>query len=376
MGLFLTPLTLFDLQNVATYNKNLNKCIQMTPQKDYDFTILTTTYNSNIPLKNINILRRYRNQVIICDDGSKNENFLKYLKELSEEGFRVIYNGHKRYMKWEFLKKIVICPSREVALAEGLQEVKTKYVIFLDDDTMPTSDFANAVNMMKYEDYDLASVKTHVLYENNYITKLQGIEYNIAMLGREIRPYLTSGACVIGKTDSMKKIMSHHSMFYNGGDIEIGVIAKRLKMKVTHIDFEVKTEVPNTFYKWFKQRAYWSGGNFRHNIVNFWNYLIIDPIHMLYFTGLIWLALYWKWISNFISAWYILPLVILIYAPITYLANFKIRADLNRNKNYLILYPIYALIQVMLIIPLGLYVYFKQSILYKNFGVIRLRGQK
>lgn len=375
MGLFLTPLTLFDMQNIATYVPKLNRTVYLTQQKEDDFTILTTTFNSNIPLKNINVLNKYKSHVIICDDGSKNPEFVNYLRDLETEGFRVIRNGHKKYMKWEFLKKIIVCPSREVALTEGLEQVKTKYSLFLDDDTIASEDFSQAVNSMKEKNYDLASVKTHVLNENNFIEKLQAIEYNIAMLGREIRPYLTSGACVIGKTDSLKRIMSNHSMFYNGGDIEIGVIAKRLHMNIAHIDFEVKTEVPNTFYKWFKQRAYWCGGNFRHNIINFWNYLIIDPLHMLYFTGLIWILWYFKIFTTLTSVWYLLPLCILAYIPITYFANFKIRKELNKKIAYLPLYPVYALIQVLMIIPLGFYIYLKQAIMYKNMGIIRLRGE-
>ena len=41
------------------------------------------------------------------------------------------------------------------------------------------------------------------------------------MKSRKIYPWLTSGAAMAGKRKSMQKIMKKHSLFFNGGDIEI-----------------------------------------------------------------------------------------------------------------------------------------------------------
>jgi len=374
MGLYISPLTLFDTQNLLTFIPFLNKKIEMNGKKEEDYTILVTTYNSNIPLKNIHFLRQYKEKVIICDDGSRNSYFLEYLKQLEKEGFRVVRNGKKKYMKWEFLKRVISEPSREVALKEGLKKVQTKYTIFLDDDSVPEGDLGYAVNCLEETDADLASVKIFPINQNNLIENLQTIEYAGAMLAREIRPYLTSGACLIGKTTSLRKIMDSHSMFYQGGDIEIGVLAKKLGMKVIHVKFNVFTEVPNTFFRWFKQRCMWASGNFRHTVINFWNYLKFDPLHIFYFTFMIWILLYFKWKTNFAAPLFIF-LVLLIYIPITIISNLKIIKEFKDKKwwFYFLIFPIYALIQVLIIIPTGIFIYLNQALIYKNWGIIKER---
>ena len=84
------------------------------------------------------------------------------------------------------------------------------------------------------------------------------------------------------KGKEIKKLFKKEDYPNNGGDIEIGLLGKKLGLKIIHLNFEVTTEVPNTFKKWFKQRMYWAGGNFRHNIVNSLTYLVQDPFHFAY----------------------------------------------------------------------------------------------
>lgn len=375
MGFFLSPLTVLDMQNLAAYSKRLNKMKKLGEYTHLNYTILTTTYNSKVPLGNIDFLRKYKSNVIICDDGSQKQEFLDYLNELEFEGFKVVRNKHKEFIKWDLLKKVVACPSREVALATGVEQVTTEYVAFLDDDSVPESSIGDAVDVLYENDWDIASTKVLASNREKFIEKLQSIEYEIAMLGREIRPYLTSGACVIAKTDSMKRIMHNHSMFYNGGDIEIGVIAKKMKMKVGHVDFKVYTEVPKTPKAWMKQRMYWASGNFRHCIINAWNYLKFDPIHIIYFAGLIW----GFWLMKWLVMWQhpeAMPIALVAYIPITFIGNWKLRKKLFPMWKWMLIYPLYALFQILVLFPIGFFLYFKQVILYKNWGIIKLRVHK
>ena len=42
----------------------------------------------------------------------------------------------------------------------------------------------------------------------NAAQKLQALEYRMAMLSRHFRPWLTSGACTVAKTESLRRIRS------------------------------------------------------------------------------------------------------------------------------------------------------------------------
>ena len=94
---------------------------------------------------------------------------------------------------------------------------------------------------------DLCSTKCEVSNRTNLVTKLQALEYRMAMLGRHIRPWLTSGACFIGRTDSLRTLYGSHSLWTPGEDIETGVVAKAMKMKVRHCDLVVSTDAPDTW---------------------------------------------------------------------------------------------------------------------------------
>ena len=56
-----------------------------------------------------------------------------------------------------------------------------------------------------------------------------------------------SGACFIGKTESLRSSSTRHSLWTPGEDIETGRIAYALRLKIRHADFVVRTEVPDTW---------------------------------------------------------------------------------------------------------------------------------
>ena len=156
MGIHISPLTAFDTFNLFAFVKKWNKCHNLNGKVNNDYTILCTTYNSSIPLKNIEFLNRYREKVIICDDRSNNQDFLNYLNQLEKEGYRIVRNGEKKFIKWEYLKKILEFPSRELALKKGLEIVETNFTIFLDDDSIPEDDLGKAVAILEEQDADIS----------------------------------------------------------------------------------------------------------------------------------------------------------------------------------------------------------------------------
>jgi hypothetical protein len=196
--------------------------------------------------------------------------------------------------------------------------------------------------------------------------KLQNLEYNLAMDARKIYPWLTSGAGVIARTESIKNIMAHLSLFFSGGDIEIGKLGGLLKYKVGHLPFNFYTDVPPTFKSWFKQRMAWFGGGFRHAIVNFYKFNWKHPLFFIYTTIFVYGLTPIRW-YEMIMYWQVLPLVIAIYLCLVFTFHWK-----NRSWDFF-LFPVYALIQVMIILPLGIYTYFRMALYSDNVGLIGLR---
>jgi hypothetical protein len=64
------------------------------------------------------------------------------------------------------------------------------------------------------------------------------------MRSRLIYPWLTSGAGMVGKRDVLVSIMNNHSLFFNGGDIEIGKLDDMMGYKVGYIPMVFYTDVP------------------------------------------------------------------------------------------------------------------------------------
>jgi cellulose synthase/poly-beta-1,6-N-acetylglucosamine synthase-like glycosyltransferase len=159
--------------------------------------------------------------------------------------------------------------------------VETPYVLCLDADTEVGDDVTKVPSMLIENELDLASFLVLPKNPTNLVEKLQHYEYSLSMNARKVYPWLTSGAAIAGNTEVIKDILAHHSLFFSGGDIEIGKMAKLRGHRVGHFSFRMYTETPNTFRKLAKQRYVWAGGTFRHSIVNMFTYAWRAP----YFFG-------------------------------------------------------------------------------------------
>ncbi len=347
--MILSPFFLFDLQNFAT----LFRKPKHTNLKCFDYTVLVPINSRPIERRLFGYLTKIKEKVIIVDD--TNGNGEKYREFLKREKFKIIKKEGNGF-KWGALKY-------------ALNFVKTKYTIFLDDDTIPKRDFSNLVGILEKENADLTSVRVFADRNKKLIEKLQDIEYKIAMLARQNRKWITSGACICGKTESLRKIMDSHSLFREGGDIETGLLAKKMGMKIHHSEFEVYTEIPSTFKSWFSQRMKWMGGNFRHNVINFGKQFP-DIIHIFYFSIVVWLLLL---VKIFLIIMYpkIFLMVILAYIPITFISNLKIIKNLSFIP--FLLFPIYAIFQVTVLAVFGMAYYFRSALEQRNIGRIKVR---
>jgi cellulose synthase/poly-beta-1,6-N-acetylglucosamine synthase-like glycosyltransferase len=256
--------------------------------------------------------------------------------------------------------------ARDEIIRDSFEVVTTKYCIFLDGDTVAHDDLRTLVGEMELFKYDLASVRVLASQQKTIMEKLQSVEYELAMDARQVYPWLTSGACMVAKTAVIQEIMGHHSLFFSGGDIEIGKLAKMLHFKVGHIHFKFYTDVPPTFKGWFKQRMAWCGGGFRHAVVNIHQYTWRHPFFYFYVTFLVYLLWPLRWYEMIIHPT-VVPIVIVLYWLFILFFHLKI------FKLFYLLFPFYALIQVMVLIPLGMYMYIRMARSSRNSGFIKLR---
>jgi cellulose synthase/poly-beta-1,6-N-acetylglucosamine synthase-like glycosyltransferase len=346
-----------------------------------DFTILVPIFGDMSYLKNVHFLSQYADKVILCTTTRESELFNREIKLVSERyRFRIfmaevpLLTQMTKPNPWGLfnatLSDGVTLENKESVkskvIKDNLSLVRSEYCIFIDGDTIAKDSLYKLIGLMKEKKFDLASVRILASKTDTIFEKLQGLEYQLAMDGRRLYPWLTSGAGVVAKRSVIKDIMSHHSLFFSGGDIEIGKIAGLLKYKVGHLYFEFYTDVPSTFKAWFKQRAVWSGGGFRHAIVNFYSYTWRHPIFFLYFTILVYGATPLRWYEMIVHPGTLL-IVIVIYWFLSLVILWKQRSML------IFLLPFYSLFQIMVILPCGIYTYFKMALNSDNVGLIKLR---
>ena len=201
---------------------------------------------------------------------------------------------------------------------------------------------------------------------------MQNLEYRMAMLGRHIRPWLTSGACFMGRTEALRELFARHSLWTPGEDIETGVVAKALRMKVMHCDFVVATDAPESWRALGRQRRLWWAGNFRHWMINGDKNLVHRPVMAFYAAAGLWVSFYWKWWG--MIDWHSLPFTLAVlwafYVAMTLASNFQVRS------RWMLLMPLYALVQGMLLPALGVVCYFqlarrRGSLGRYRFGYVR-----
>ena len=192
---------------------------------------------------------------------------------------------------------------------------------------------------------------------------MQRHEYVVSMRARRIMPWLLSGALHIGKTDVMRQIMARHSLFFQGNDIEAGIIGDALGYKAVHILAHVNTNAPDTLYAWWRQRIAWSGGSFRLFIINF-RFVFQHPFLWLY-SGIVVISMFaLRWIAVVHPGWTLLLALFIYYTAIVWL-------HWDHGNKWLIFQPFYCLFVSLIVVPIGVAYYFKMAIPERNFGVIR-----
>ena len=317
-----------------------------------DFTVVLPVYGHPRYFANAAYLEPMKDHVLLVVDTTC-EVMRSFADSLENAGWRV----HRTQLERPSPPEMLLA-----ALEAGA--VTTTYRVRMDADSYARDDVARAVAAAAAADADLCSVKVVVANRRRTIERLRALEYEMAMLGRHVRPWLTSGGCMLGKTSAILRILRTHSLWFYGEDVETGVVAKRLRMRVCHVDFRVYTEVPETLPAWFRQRCGWWAGNFRQAFVNA-DHMLRHPSWLVYNTGLIWLLLAGKG-DALAHATTLLPMIIVVYTVVTCIANWQVRS------RWMILYPYYALLQVLLLPLVGAAYYVYLALRTRRGGRYRI----
>jgi hypothetical protein len=362
--MFLPWLALFDFANIRSSFKRPVDLLSIQTRSD-DYALLVPIFNDVKYLTNIEFLKKHARHVILCTTNQESPEFVAVIEVLAAEfGFRISYSPVEGAGKnpWAIYYKTLL--AHDAVLKETTYQLKEKYVIFIDGDTHVDGDLSLLCGAMEEQAWDIASVRVLPSQRKTIMEHLQGIEYDIAMQARLIYPWLTSGAGMVARTSVMSAIMDNHSLFFNGGDIEIGKLADMMGYKVGHIPMVFYTDVPPTFSGWVNQRKSWMCGKFRHSIINI-EHNLKYPFHFIYFSFIIYILYPFK-VAELVARPHLIPVILLVYVVATYAANWRVR-----NK-WMLVFPLYALFQVMIIMWMGIYRYAVTVRKTGNFGKIRV----
>jgi hypothetical protein len=328
-GIFLVA---FDFQNLLSWWGG--RTIKPGREASQDFTIVVPVFGHPRYFDGER-LRRYRPKVLIAMEISA-PMMAVFADELEADG-------------WNVERLEMPEPNPAALIAGALPAVATKYVFRLDSDTVIGDDVGAGVAAADMAGADLCSIKCAVDNRTNVVTKLQALEYRMAMLCRHFRPWLTSGACFLARTDALREIMARHSAWTPGEDIETGRTALALRMRIRHLDMVVRTDAPDSWSALVRQRRLWWAGTFRHWWINVDRNLLHLPVLTSYYLVAIWASLYFKWWTMLSPAAVVssLPVVYVAYLFVTVTSNLQVLSP------WMIFFPFYALAQVLVMPPLG-----------------------
>lgn len=364
---FIIPLTAILIDGiVGLRSRKIERTL--SNKHNHDFTVLVPIYGNAKYLENIKYLSTYGSRVVLCTTGDESDEFYADLENIARKHkFRIfkdepssIYKGKTR----DHGKRMTSGTIRDTIVRNALLTVvKTPYVVPIDADTETIKPLSLLVGELVEGNLDIASIRLVLTNRNaSLLTHLQYHEYEVAMKLRYLSPWMISGACHVAKTKVLRDIMSKHSLFFQGNDVEIGIIATARKYKVGHIPFEVSTAVPSTLKAWFRQRLAWGGGEFRLFITNFW--FVLHQTYLWIYGGIFVILLFpLRWLTLIHPSLTLIPIFTLYFILILIL-------HWRHRDRYLILMPFYSLFLSLIVTPLGVIWYFLMVFQHKNSGFI------
>lgn len=361
---FFLPLAWMLVDSIGGLRAKHSAAINVGSYTEDDFAVLVPIYGNIAYLENIDYLADYGNRVILCTTTHETDEFNTALQQIAAvHGFRTFHTeaAHTGTTGQRATGGTI----RDTVIRDVLPHLTEQYVVCIDADTTTVEPLQRLVGAMHARGLDVASVR---LVPSNgkqsILTRLQAYEYRLAMRLRIIAPWLVSGACHAGRTSVMREVMARHSLFFQGNDVELGVLADAMHFTVGHVPFEVPTTVPETFKAWWRQHLAWAGGEVRLFVVNarlglrhpfFWAYGLLITILLL--------PLRW---SALIHGNTVLISMIALYVVLGLYLHW------THRDFALLLMPLYAMFISLILVPLGIWSYCSMAYRSHNPGIIRV----
>ena len=329
-----------------------------------NFSVLVPIYGDMRYLTNKDYLATYANKVVLCTTSGESDEFYQEFDAVARQyGFQSYRSPYVPVTQSKGRRRTGGVIRDRVIRDVLFSDVKLgRYTICMDADTTTPDRLEKLAGALEASEADFASIELVPQEQGNFLVQLQRHEYRQSMRMRFLLPWMLSGACHIGKTRVFQQIMGRHSLFFQGNDVEAGLLGDQLGYEAVHIPFKVDTEVPHKLKPWWRQRIAWSGGEFRLFITNI-RYIIKHPFLWVYGGLITIMTIGLRWSSVVQPTW-----ILLVVAALYYLYTLWIHWS-HRNK-WLLLMPIYSLFNSLIVVPIGLVWYFVMAIPEKNFGVI------
>jgi len=364
-SLLLAPLVLCWVDMVAPLRAAVRRPPHLAAGASADFNVLVPIYGSINYLENVEYLRDYGDRVVLCTTDAETAPFYRRLTAIAEaNGFRIFYGPPGTEGRRTVGRRDTGGTTRDRLVRDALQTLTASYVVCIDADTVTERRLDDLVATMAARGLDIASVPLHPGNQVNWLTRIQRHEYRLAMSLRRVMPWMVCGGCHAGRTHALAHVMREHSLFFQGNDIEIGVLGKKLGYTVGHVPFPVPTAVPSTPRDWLRQRCAWAGGEFRLFIVNAGTALR-HPFMWLYGIVIMFLGLPLRWYAITVD-----PLAV-IGVLIVYLA-FVLAISWSARDRWLLALPLYAAFTSLFLLAIALPAYARMAVRSKNSGRIRI----
>ncbi|MEK6819989.1 MAG: glycosyltransferase family 2 protein [Nanoarchaeota archaeon] len=231
-----------------------------TPKENYSVSVLIPAFNEEGSIRETveTVLKSdYKNllEVIVINDGSIDET-LKIALELRE-----------KYPKVKVLNKQN--SGKADSLNHGIKYSKGDFIAVVDADSYPDEHaISSMVGFFNEEKVGAVTTRILVRHKDNFLRKMQAIEYKVIAFTRKLLDfldsiYVTPGPMAIYRKEALIKIggfdkknmtedieVTWH-LIHDGYDVRMSFVAKSTSI------------APDTLGKWFKQRIRWNIGGYQ-----------------------------------------------------------------------------------------------------------------